>query len=122
MAMRVLSACGADILLAGHLHTSHAGEHTERHNVDGYMGLVVQAGTATSTRERGETNSFNALRTDGQVISVERHAWDEERKAFAVGKSEVFERSPRGWVRKTEAGRPASHKADGRQRPAHPLR
>jgi 3',5'-cyclic AMP phosphodiesterase CpdA len=103
IAMRMLSACGADVLLAGHLHTSHAGEPTERHNVDGYSGLVVQAGTATSTRERGEANSFNALRIGGREIMVERHAWDTQALTFRAVRSEVFVRSPSGWMRKAAA-------------------
>ena len=100
IAMRMLADCGADVLLAGHLHTSHAGETTERHRVDGYTGLVVQAGTATSTRGRGEANAFNALRTDGQEITVERHAWDMEAADFIVERKEVFARAPSGWMRK----------------------
>ena len=43
--------------------------------MDGFNALVVQAGTATSTRARGETNSFNRLRIDGDLIDVERWAW-----------------------------------------------
>ena len=99
MAMRVLAACGADVLLAGHLHASHAGETTERHRIDGYSGIVVQAGTATSTRERGEENAFNVLRTDGQEIRVEHHAWQPVSQRFARVKAEAFRRSRAGWAR-----------------------
>jgi 3',5'-cyclic AMP phosphodiesterase CpdA len=99
MAMRVLAACGADVLLAGHLHTSHAGETTKRHRIDGYSGIVVQAGTATSTRERGEVNAFNVLRTAGDEIRVERHAWQPVSRSFARVKTEAFRRSPTGWMR-----------------------
>src|SRR6185369_11551022 len=61
MAMEHLADCGADLFLAGHLHISHT-THTKRYNIHGYSALVVQSGTATSTRERGEVNSFNLLR------------------------------------------------------------
>src|SRR5215211_7176008 len=71
MAMTDLADCGADLFLAGHLHISHLG-HTKRYNIHGHSALVVQAGTATSTRERGEANSFNFLRIAFPEITVER--------------------------------------------------
>jgi 3',5'-cyclic AMP phosphodiesterase CpdA len=106
MAMRVLAACGADVLLAGHLHTSHAGETTKRHRIDGYSGIVVQAGTATSTRERGEENAFNVLRTAGDEIRVERHAWQPVSRTFTRVKTEAFRRSPTGWMRSAASNDP----------------
>jgi 3',5'-cyclic AMP phosphodiesterase CpdA len=99
IALRMLAACGADVLLAGHLHTTHTGESTERHSVEGYTGLVVQAGTATSTRERGEENSFNVLRVDRDRVRVEHHTWQSGPKVFAATQTESFTRAPAGWVR-----------------------
>ena len=75
MAMEVFARCGVDLLLAGHLHTSHSHSTAERYEIDGYAALVVQAGTATSTRGRGETNSFNVLRVQHDDIQVERYGW-----------------------------------------------
>src|SRR5215208_1307251 len=75
MAMTGLAECGADLFLAGHLHISHTG-HTKRYNIRGHSALVVQAGTATSTRERGEVNSFNVLRIAYPAITVEKFAWN----------------------------------------------
>lgn len=90
-AMRTLADCGADLLLAGHLHTSHAGSSEARYEIAGYSALVVQAGTATSTRGRGETNAFNVIRTTPSSIAVERHGWDPQLKTFAPVKTETFE-------------------------------
>jgi 3',5'-cyclic AMP phosphodiesterase CpdA len=100
MAMRTLARCGADILLAGHAHVSHVGDTTARYKFDDYAALVVQAGTATSTRARGESNSFNTLRIVDQEVCVQRHAWQPEAGEFAAAASEVFSHTPRGWVRK----------------------
>jgi len=98
MAMTGLAECGADLFLAGHLHVSHTG-HTKRYNIHGHSALVVQAGTATSTRERGEANSFNVLRIDFPAISVDRFAWDPATASFAVITSEQFKHTVEGWIR-----------------------
>jgi 3',5'-cyclic AMP phosphodiesterase CpdA len=98
MAMTGLAECGADLFLAGHLHVSHTG-HTKRYNIRGHSALVVQAGTATSTRERGEANSFNLLRIAYPSITVEKFAWDPATTSFAITTSEQFKHSDDGWIR-----------------------
>jgi len=98
MAMEKLSAAGADLFLSGHLHISHTG-HTKRYNIHGYSALVVQAGTATSTRERGEVNSFNLLRIAHPAITVERFAWNASTTSFAVSTVEEFKHTADGWIR-----------------------
>ena len=99
MAMVTLADCGADLFLAGHLHISHTGHTAKRYNIAGHSALVVQAGTATSTRGRGEANSFNVVRLDHLRISVERFEWQPSIESFAVAGEEKFERSSEGWVR-----------------------
>lgn len=101
MAMTGLAECGADLFLAGHLHISHTG-HTKRYNIHGHSALVVQAGTATSTRERGEANSFNLLRIAYPAITVERLTWNPATTSFAVSTFEGFEQTVEGWIRTTE--------------------
>ncbi len=98
MAMTGLAECGADLFLAGHLHISHTG-HTKRYKIEGHSALVVQAGTATSTRERGEVNSFNLLRIAFPTISVEKFAWNVSTKSFAVSTVEQFKHTADGWIR-----------------------
>ncbi len=97
-AMEVFARCGVDILLAGHFHTSQSGDTSARHEIAGYSALVVQAGTATSTRGRGEENSFNILRVTGNEIVVERRAWQPQAAAFTAAGSERFVREGARWV------------------------
>ena len=97
MAVEALAQCGVDIFLAGHLHLTHRGT-TARYNVAGYSGLVIQAGTASSTRGRGEMNSFNVLKVDPSRIAVDTHTWSVERGEFAVSESREFQRTEKGWL------------------------
>jgi len=102
MAMKAFSDCGVDLLLAGHLHTSHAGSTSERYQLSEYAALVVQAGTATSTRGRGEVNSFNVVRVEHDRIEVGRYGWDDVGKEFSLIKTEPFLRRGNVWSAHTE--------------------
>jgi 3',5'-cyclic AMP phosphodiesterase CpdA len=99
MAMETLAACGADLLLAGHLHVGHTGQTAKRYEIAGHSALVVQAGTATSTRVRGELNSFNLLRIKHPHVNVVRYTFDPDKKSFAPASSEHFQHTPEGWHR-----------------------
>jgi 3',5'-cyclic AMP phosphodiesterase CpdA len=99
LAMAALASCGADVLLAGHLHISHTGHSSARYKIAGHNALVVSAGTATSTRGRGETNSFNILRVKHPFINVERRSWQPERGSFAPSSTEHFRHTTDGWQR-----------------------
>ena len=83
-----LADCGVDLLLAGHLHASRAG-HVEQGM------LVVQAGTATSTRTRTEPNAFNVLLVEPGRIEVEQHVLSGGK--FVRSASQAFCRGERGW-------------------------
>jgi 3',5'-cyclic AMP phosphodiesterase CpdA len=98
MAMEALACCGADLFLAGHLHVSHTSHSATRYHIKGYSALVVQAGTASSARGRGEENSFNVLRIDRPQIAVERFEWRPERGAFILVMSERFRHMSDGWI------------------------
>lgn len=102
MAMKAFAECGVDLLLAGHLHTSHAASTEVRYQIDDYAALVVQAGTATSTRGRGEVNSFNVVRVESERIEVDRYGWDEIGKSFSLVKTEPFLRKGNVWSAHTE--------------------
>lgn len=97
MAMQAFAEVGVDLLLAGHLHLSHAGNTADRYKISDFAALVVQAGTATSTRGRGEVNSFNVIRLDKERIEVDRYGWDIVKKRFSMMQTEVFMRSANVW-------------------------
>ena len=97
MAMEAFAEVGVDLLLAGHLHLSHAGNTADRYKISDFAALVVQAGTATSTRGRGEVNSFNVIRLDKERIEVDRYGWDIVKKQFSMMQTEVFMRSANVW-------------------------
>jgi 3',5'-cyclic AMP phosphodiesterase CpdA len=100
LAMKTLAQCGADVFLAGHMHISHIGHTATRYKIAGHSALVIQAGTATSTRGRGEANSFNVIRIEKKRLIVERLEWQTEQMQFALAKSEKFEQTANGWMRK----------------------
>lgn len=99
MAMEALASCGADVFLAGHLHVSHTTHTAARYQIKGHSALVIQAGTAASTRGRGEENSFNVVRVDRPHIAVERFEWQPKRGEFTLMTTERFRHTSDGWAR-----------------------
>ena len=97
MAMKAFADCGVDLLLSGHMHTSHAASTAERYIIHEYAALVIQAGTATSTRGRGEVNSFNVVRVGDERVEVDRYGWDEIGKQYSIMKTEPFLRRGNVW-------------------------
>ena len=97
LAMQVFHEVGVDLLLAGHMHASLAASSAEHHPIEGYAALVVQAGTATSTRGRGEENSFNVLRLHADRIEVERHAWALDHASYRPVETLVYVRNGNVW-------------------------
>ena len=99
MAMETFVECGTDVIISGHLHVTHMGHTAIRYKIPGHAALLVQAGTATSTRERGESNSFNVLVIDTPRISVTRYVWEPARREFLPSAVEVFRRAGHVWER-----------------------
>ena len=102
MAMKAFADCGVDLLLSGHMHASHAGSTQERYQIDEYAALVIQAGTATSTRGRGEVNSFNVVRVEHDLVEVDRYGWDDIGKQFSIMKTDPFLRTGNIWNAHTQ--------------------
>lgn len=100
MAMKAFADCGVDVFLSGHLHHSHVGDTAQRYRIDGYAALVIQAGTATSTRGRGESNAFNVLRIDGDTLALATWQWQPARGEFSEVDARRFRYvHERGWAR-----------------------
>ena len=74
--------CCVDLLLAGHMHISHAAPIAIRYNKLGSKAVFVQAGTATSLRERGEGKSYNVIDLEWPTVQIRRICWDEDLQAF----------------------------------------
>lgn len=65
-AMATLSEAGADALLTGHVHVANAQlRETEANPI-----IVAAAGTAASTRQRGEAPSYNLITWTGEELRV----------------------------------------------------
>ena len=98
MALERLASSRIDVFLAGHLHISHAGPTRLRIDHNGHAALLIQAGTAISTRSRGEANAFNVIRIQQPEIIVERFAWQRERQIFVASVMNSFRRTSSGWT------------------------
>ena len=72
-ALAAMSEAGVVLVLAGHLHRGYARLAT----ASGRPPLVLQGGTATSVRLRGEPNSYHRLEVDGEgCVKVEIRIWN----------------------------------------------
>jgi 3',5'-cyclic AMP phosphodiesterase CpdA len=98
MAMDGFAGCRVELFLSGHLHASRVGQSAARYRIAGYSALIVQAGTATSTRRRHEANAYNVIRIDGPRIEVDCLVFEPALGAFAVASTQAFRRGPAGWT------------------------
>ena len=96
-AMRAFAECGVDLFLSGHMHQSHVSNTTERYAIAGHSALIVQAGTASSTRGRGESNAFNVIRIERSRIMVETWSWQADSNAFAMQQTATYNKNESGW-------------------------
>jgi 3',5'-cyclic AMP phosphodiesterase CpdA len=99
LAIKTLADCGVDLLLAGHFHIAATGQTAKRYKMPGYSAIIVSSGTSTSTRGRGQPNSFNVVRIERPDITIERWIWRRDSGTFGVLSVERFHRSEDGWIR-----------------------
>ena len=93
--LQMMGEIGVDILLAGHNH--RASHQDSADFVTKSTGaLVIQAGTATSTRVRGEHQSFNRIVVNGENVEVTLIGW--HGTEFRDGDPARFTRKDGRWV------------------------
>ena len=87
-----LADARVDVLMTGHVHLARVSLVTDR----GWSFVMSQAGTAVSTRLRGEAASYNVLTVGGNALSVEVRRWAGE--AFATERTARYLRGGAGWA------------------------
>ena len=97
MAISGFARCRVDMILSGHLHLGNAAPTPVRYGETGYSALLIRAGTATSSRLRAELNSYNVIRIERPLATIERLSWSEERGSFETSSTGQFRLTSRGW-------------------------
>lgn len=98
-AMREFARAGIDLFLSGHLHSGLTIATSERYKIDGYSAVVAHAGTAVSTRTRGEANAWNLISVASGAagtIDVEQVVWTG--RGFEPARLERFHKTESGWA------------------------
>lgn len=99
VAVPAIESCGGDVLMSGHLHVSHIETTAKRYKLpSGGNALVIQAGTATSTRVRGEPHSFNVVDFDEPRLVITRLESRLAGEPFATAEVKTYIRTPNGWT------------------------
>jgi hypothetical protein len=75
-ALEELEGSGIDMLLAGHLHMAYHDDVRLHFPSARRSVLSIQAGTATSTRRRGEPNAYNWITISDNLVTVAVRAWN----------------------------------------------
>ncbi|HSZ58946.1 MAG TPA: metallophosphoesterase [Tepidisphaeraceae bacterium] len=102
-ALERLERCGIDLLLAGHLHLAYHDDVRTHHESARRSILSVQAGTATSTRLRGEPNAYNWITLhDKNSLSIEVRTWTGQH--FAPSLLTRWQRTNGQWQRTPSTG------------------
>lgn len=99
-AMPLISDSGGDLFLAGHLHVSNIETTAKRYTLEnGRVALIIQAGTATSVRVRGEVNSFNLIEFDHPSLRVQRFECNVAETGFVPAEFKNYQQVDRGWAK-----------------------
>ena len=97
--------CGVDMLLAGHLHLAYHDDLRSHYKGAKRSILSVQAGTATSTRRRGEPNAYNWITVspgDEGLCTVAVRAWNAKAGCFEESLVTRYNRVNGEWLREKQ--------------------
>jgi 3',5'-cyclic AMP phosphodiesterase CpdA len=97
-----LEDCGVDMLLAGHLHLAYHDDLRSHYKSAKRSILSVQAGTATSTRRRGEPNAYNWITVSRDLCTVAVRAWNAKDRCFEESLVTRYERVDGQWQRQQQ--------------------
>lgn len=96
-----------DLVLSGHLHQAESevlilnpGPAEKNRGVAST--LLVRAGTAVSTRQRGEANSFNLIRVKQNQVTIEVMVWDDLSQLFRQRSELRYRCAENHWIAETE--------------------
>src|SRR5205085_442379 len=99
-AMPLIAGCGGDVFLSGHMHVSHIDTTSKRYRLaDGHVAIIVHAGTATSTRVRGEPHSFNLIEFERPELTVIRFECNHKNTGFQETERKMYCKTTAGWER-----------------------
>jgi len=101
MAVAAFACCRVDMILSGHFHFRHAASWSERYPGERHVAILVHAGSATSERRRGESNSWNLVKVSASRIDIESQVWNGAQGLFEASAPQRFERGLRGWQLET---------------------
>jgi len=94
LALDAIAEAGVDILLAGHNHRASTHSAKDLATRAG-PALVVQAGTATSTRLMDEAQSFNRIDVEGDRVTLRVQTWGGD--GFVSGDEQTYAREGDHW-------------------------
>ena len=100
LALDAVEESGVDLVLAGHNHHASSQDASDLVTRAGGV-LVVQAGTATSTRVREQEQSFNTIDIGEQSVTVTVHAWKDD--DFRANDAERYRWQDGRWRSKQQA-------------------
>jgi 3',5'-cyclic AMP phosphodiesterase CpdA len=97
LALRAISEAGVNLVLSGHHHHAYSGGLPAGELAAGSTVLIIHAGTAISTRLRGEPNSYNILRVEQTRVACAVQVFQDKR--FVTGGTTEFALLGKRWVR-----------------------
>ena len=93
-ALAAFREAGGDLVLTGHAHVAQAGVKETAHGAI----VIAAAGTASSTRLRGELPSYNLIECDDDDLVIETHRYGPN--GYDREKRHGFRRGDDGWQAK----------------------